>query len=167
MVYQKTNWTNGMVITSSGLNNLEDGVSRISSDNETVVHKTGNETIAGDKTFTGDNSFNGIPVLAQTSTIEFAMWYGSKIKATRFGNLVTLNYSVSPSQDIPSGVSSAQTIPSGFRPSFAVYMSNGAGSGGAVQVNPDGTLTSKGGISVAFPYAYTSVYFTSDAFPTS
>lgn len=132
-----------------------------------AVHLTSDQTVSGNNIFTGKNSFNGIPVLAQSTTVEFAMWYGSKIKATRFGNLVTLNYSVSPSQDIPSGVSSAQTIPSGFRPSFAVYMSNGAGSGGAVQVNPDGTLTSKGGISVAFPYAYTSVYFTNDSWPNT
>lgn len=31
MVYQKTNWKNGMVILSDGLNNLEEGVSAISS----------------------------------------------------------------------------------------------------------------------------------------
>lgn len=31
MVYQKTNWKNGMVISSDGLNNLEDGVKSISS----------------------------------------------------------------------------------------------------------------------------------------
>ena len=37
MVYQKTSWTNGMVISSNSLNNLEDGVSNVSFDND-VIH---------------------------------------------------------------------------------------------------------------------------------
>ncbi len=36
MVYQKTNWANGMVISSAGLNNLEGGVSSISLGNEAI-----------------------------------------------------------------------------------------------------------------------------------
>lgn len=39
MVYQKTNWTNGMVISSDGLNHLEDGVESISLDNESINYK--------------------------------------------------------------------------------------------------------------------------------
>jgi len=36
MVYQKTNWTNGMVISSDALNNLEEGVSDISLNNQEI-----------------------------------------------------------------------------------------------------------------------------------
>lgn len=135
-------------------------------DDNTVLHKTGNETVAGNNTFTGNNSFNGVKVLAQSSTVEFPMWYGSSMKATRFGNLVTINYSVSPSQDIPANTTSSQTIPIGFRPSFDVYMAQGGGDTAPVLVRQNGQLNSKGS-SIAFAYAYTAVYFTSDAFPTS
>lgn len=39
MAYQKTNWETGMVISSDGLNNLEDGVSDISSDLNILTSK--------------------------------------------------------------------------------------------------------------------------------
>ncbi|MCT4418793.1 hypothetical protein EFT49_00875 [Leuconostoc falkenbergense] len=39
MVYQKTNWKNGMVILPDGLNNLEEGVSGISLDNEVINYE--------------------------------------------------------------------------------------------------------------------------------
>lgn len=130
------------------------------------LNATTNQNIYGNNNFLGTTAFNGIQVMAQSCTVEFPMWYGSKMKATRFGNLVTINFSRSPYQDIPSNVSSSQTIPFGFRPSFSIYMAQGVGSGGAIQINPDGTLQSKGGMSVAYPYSYTAVYFTNDTFPS-
>lgn len=39
MVYQKINWKNGMVISSDGLNNLEDGVESISLDNTAINYE--------------------------------------------------------------------------------------------------------------------------------
>lgn len=166
---------NGLRVIDSGAQQTTDaGHSwhKIAND-DSVVHLSGTETISGNKkftganTFTGSNSFNGIPVLAQSATVEFRMWFKSNMKATRFGNLVTLNYSVAPSIYIAHNTTSSETIPSGFRPSFGVYMANGAGSGGAVKVNTDGTISSDGEIPIRLLKAYTATYFTDDAFPTS
>jgi len=41
MEYQKTNWKNGMVISSDGLNNLEDGIESTSLDNEIINYELG------------------------------------------------------------------------------------------------------------------------------
>lgn len=135
--------------------------------NDGVVHNSGTETVNGDKTFTGNNSFKGVQVLAQSATVEFPMWYGSKMKATRFGNMVSLAYSTAPNQDIPSGVTSIETIPFGFRPTFDWYMNQGGVStsgGSAVMITKNGNLSVYGPVSVAYPYTMNATYFTNDTF---
>ena len=137
-----------------------------------VVHNTGTETIAGNKTFTGNNSFKGVQVLAQSATVEFPMWFGSKMKATRFGNMVVLGYSIAPTQDIPGGTStiSEETVPVGFRPSFDWFMSvSGVSStgGSAVKIRSDGKLAVASAFNVAYPGTMTATYFTNDVFPTN
>lgn len=67
MAYQKTNWTNGMVISSDALNNLEEGVSNISLDNENITrdiliyvnNKSGNTIFNIDSTNMTLTSSNG------------------------------------------------------------------------------------------------------------
>lgn len=73
MVYQKINWKNGMVISSDGLNNLEDGVESISLDNKVINYELG-QIGATPETFTNldalksayPNGKTGIFVTADT-----------------------------------------------------------------------------------------------------
>ena len=80
MVYQKTNWEKGMVISSDGLNNLENGVSN-------AVKLTGDQTIEEDITFTGSITFNDTPILK-----------GLKYKMVSMGLADTTNPSITPHQ---------------------------------------------------------------------
>lgn len=57
MVYQKTNWKNGMVISSDGLNNIEDGVESISLDNKIINDKFAQIELREDAQ---DNSINSL-----------------------------------------------------------------------------------------------------------
>lgn len=139
--------------------------------NGTVVHNTGDETISGTKTFngslsvtTGGNNVN----IQQSATVEFNSWQSSKMKATRFGNMVALRYSVLPNNNntITKNQTSSVVIPLGFRPIEQWNMAVGGVSAGSnVLVNPDGTLTS-GWQDVQYAGMMTAMYFTSDPFPS-
>lgn len=136
-----------------------------------VVHNTGDETISGAKTFngnlsvtTGGNNVN----IKQSATVEFNSWQGSKMKATRFGNIVSLRYSVIPNNNntITKNQTSAVVIPAGFRPMEPWNMAvGGVSSGSNILVNPDGTLTS-GWQDVQYAGMMTAMYFTADPFPS-
>ncbi|KIU23767.1 collagen-like protein [Weissella cibaria] len=83
------------------------------SNDANIVHKTGNETIAGDKTFVGNINFSGT---FDTATVTEK---GVTMTFTRFGNIVTVkgtgNYNgadVAPFVTISNGI-----VPSGFIPS--------------------------------------------------
>lgn len=135
-----------------------------------LVHLVGNETIAGDKTFSGKLTItSGVPTqVQQSATIEFPMWYGSTMKATRFGNMVTLHYATRPTQDIPANTISSDSVPVGFRPNDWSFMATGVGvgGGGSVEIGTDGKLNVRGGVWVQYSHTMTATYFTGDAFPS-
>ena len=134
-----------------------------------VVHKTGTETIAGDKTFTGkvtaDNFVsNSVPVnLTKTTTSN--MWYSSTLTAYRTGNTVTIVNYMQAANVIPDNNNSRETIPAGYRPSTVLFYPVVYGSSlkGELQINTDGTFTARGAINA--PYRVTATYITSDAWP--
>ncbi|MGR8822503.1 hypothetical protein [Leuconostoc citreum] len=141
-------------------------------DNSKVLHNTGNETAAGDKSFTGSviiQDANPVKV-KQSATVEFNSWQSSKMKATRFGNIVSLRYSVNPNNDnkITKNQTSAVVIPQGYRPMEPWNMAVGGtvSSGSAnITVNPNGTLSS-GWQDAPYAGMMTAMYFTNDPFPS-
>lgn len=138
---------------------------KVAKDSE-VMHLTGNETVTGDKSFTGSviiQDANPVKV-KQSATVEFPFWYGSSMRATRFGNMVTLHYSTRTTQDIPANSVSAEAIPLGFRPADCWYMAAGGGSAGSVEIGANGKLNARG--AVQYAYTMTATYFTGDAFPS-
>lgn len=138
--------------------------------NDSVVHNTGDETIGGNKSITGSLTINDANPLKvkQSSTVEFDSWQSSKMKATRFGNIVALRYSVLPNNNntITKNQTSSVVIPQGYRPMEQWNMAvGGTSSGSNVLVNPDGTLTS-GWQDVQYAGMMTAMYFTTDPFPS-
>lgn len=138
-------------------------------DDANVVHKTGNEVIAGDKTLAGkviaDNFVsNNVPVnLTKTTTSE--MWYSSTLTASRTGNTVTIVNYMQVTNTIPDNNTSREKIPAGYRPSTVLYYPAVYGSSlkGELQINPDGTFTARGAINGQ--YRVTATYITGDAWP--
>lgn len=138
-------------------------------DDANVVHKTGNEVIAGDKTLAGkviaDNFVsNNVPVnLTKTTTSE--MWYSSTLTASRTGNTVTIVNYMQATNTIPDNNTSREKIPAGYRPSTVLYYPAVYGSSlkGELQINPDGTFTARGAINGQ--YRVTATYITGDAWP--
>lgn len=138
-------------------------------DDANVVHKTGNEVIAGDKTLAGkviaDNFVsNNVPVnLTKTTTSE--MWYSSTLTAYRTGNTVTIVNYMQATNTIPDNNTSREKIPAGYRPSTVLYYPAVYGSSlkGELQINPDGTFTARGAINGQ--YRVTATYITGDAWP--
>jgi len=135
-----------------------------------VIHNTGDESIGGNKSITGSLTINDANPLKvkQSATVEFNSWQSSKMKATRFGNIVALRYSVNPNNDniITKNQTSAVVIPVGFRPMEPWNMAvGGTALGSNVVVNPDGTLTSSWQ-DVKYAGMMTAMYFSADAFPS-
>lgn len=137
---------------------------------DSVVHLSGSEAINGDKAITGSLTISdNNPVrIKQSSTVEFNSWQSSKMKATRFGNIVALRYSVIPNNNntITKNQTSSVVIPQGYRPMEQWNMAvGGTAAGSNVLVNPDGTLTS-GWQDVQYAGMMTAMYFTADPFPS-
>lgn len=138
--------------------------------NANSVKKYGDESIGGNKSITGSLTINDAnPVkVKQSSTVEFNSWQSSKMKATRFGNIVALRYSVIPNNNntITKNQTSSVVIPQGYRPMEQWNMAvGGVAAGSNVLVNPDGTLTS-GWQDVQYAGMMTAMYFTADPFPS-
>lgn len=134
-----------------------------------LVHKTGTETISGDKTFTGktaaDNFVsNGTPVNAVKSTTS-TMWYSSTLTAYRNGNVVTIVNNKQDASTIPDNNTSTETIPLGYRPASVLFypVVYGASLKGELQINVNGTFTARGAINGQ--YRLTATYVTSDPWP--
>lgn len=138
-------------------------------DDANVVHKTGNEVIAGDKTLAGkviaDNFIsNNVPVnLTKTTTSK--MWYNSTLTAYRTGNTVTIVNNKQDTGVIADNTNSTETIPAGYRPSTVLYYPVVYGSSirGELQINADGTFTARGAINGQ--YRVTATYITGDTWP--
>ena len=111
-----------------------------------LVHQSGNESIAGDKKFLGkvtvDNAAK-YPLNASVPLDSMKMLYGT-ISAIRVGNLVQATYN-KPSSAGKVGVNttSVEAVPADFRPIVGVKGNGTDSSGGTVDItlNPNGTLT--------------------------
>lgn len=153
--------------TTASSNSLNSWVKQ-ANDSE-VLHKTGNETAAGDKTFTGkvtaDNLVsNSVPV-SLTKTTTSKMWYSSTLTAYRTGNTVTIVNNKQDTSVIADNTASTETIPAGYRPSTVLFYPVVYGSSlkGELQINTDGTFTARGAINGQ--YRLTATYITGDAWP--
>ena len=134
-----------------------------------LVHKTGTETIAGDKMLIGkttanDLVSNGVPVNAVKSTTS-TMWYSSTLTAHRNGSMVTIVNNKQDASTIPDNNASTETIPLGYRPATVLFypVVYGASLKGELQINVNGTFTARGPINGQ--YRLTATYVTSDAWP--
>ena len=111
-----------------------------------VVHKSSDESIAGDKKFSGkvtvDNA-SKYPLNASVPLDSMKMLYGT-ISTIRVGNLVQATYN-KPSSAGKVGVNttSSESVPADFRPLAGVKGAGTDSSGGTVDItlNPNGTLT--------------------------
>ena len=125
----------------------------------TVVHNTGNETVAGDKTFTGTNTFTGktsfwFKQIQWTSGIMQGTWY-----LQRIGNWINAKFDMSA--DTGTGTT-ALSLPVGYRPISAFSRELEQGVAG---VKRDGTIY----ISTAYTgsNAMTFSFPTNDVWPTA
>lgn len=82
---------------------------------DSVVHNTGNETIAGDKTFTGKTTFSGASNFA-IKNYEADLWLDAVGYIQRSGNFVTVYLSEQSGTQINNGYVSPQQLPVGYRP---------------------------------------------------
>lgn len=141
----------------------------VPSNDAQLVHKTGTETIAGDKTFTGKVTANNlvsnnVPVnLTKTTTSN--MWFGSTLIASRTGNVVTIVNDKQDGGTIGDTSVSLEAIPAGYRPSTVSFypVMYGSSLKGGLQINTNGTFTARGTINGQ--YQVTATYITGDAWP--
>lgn len=101
-------------------------------DDNNVVHKTSNETIAGDKMFTGNVTIPKNKVTVNTAYGTFTL--------TKTLDIVHIQSHVS--KDIPDNISVPNVVPQGFRPdgvSIPMTFIHGLDNG-VIAVNPDGSL---------------------------
>ena len=99
---------------------------------DNVVHKTSNETVAGDKTFTGNVTIPKNKVTVNTAYGTFTL--------TKTLDIVHIQSHVS--KDIPDNINVPNVVPQGFRPdgvSVPMTFIHGLDSG-VIAVNPDGSL---------------------------
>lgn len=130
--------------TTASINTLGPWVKQ-ANDSE-VLHKTGNETVAGDKTFTGNVNFSGN---FDSVTINNK---GVNMTFKRFGNMVTVigsgSYTggdVNTFSKISDGV-----VPSGYRPSgMALVNANWGSNIGQMAFDSNGAWTHRGGASLS------------------
>lgn len=97
-----------------------------------VVHKTDNETVAGDKTFTGNVTIPKNKVTVNTAYGTFTL--------TKTLDIVHIQSHIS--KDIPDNINVPNVVPQGFRPdgvSVPMTFIHGLDKG-VIAVNPDGSL---------------------------
>lgn len=96
---------------------LMDGSGNVSmaTTGDNLVHKTGTETIAGDKTFTGKVNFSGT-VQSPIKNYEADLWLDTVGYIQRSGNIVTVYLSEQNGTQINNGYVSPQQLPVGYRP---------------------------------------------------
>lgn len=130
-----------------------------------LVHKTGTETIAGDKTFTGKVMIGGGNY--QTTTSATINYFGSTISFVRIGNQVTFTSSTSSfNSDVPIGFT-AGVIPVGFRPVLQqnVRLNNQASAGAFLSFDDGGGIYSYSSYPSGTQPRISSSYITTNAWP--
>ena len=132
--------------TGSGWTPLIDKNSTLLAQDSQVVHKSSDESIAGDKKFSGkvtvDNA-SKYPLNASVPLTSMTILYGT-ISAIRVGNLVQATYNKPNSTDkVGVSTTSTESTPADFRPIVGVKGAGTDSSGGTVDItlNPNGTLT--------------------------
>ena len=132
--------------TGSGWTPLITPTSTLLAQDSQVVHKSSDESIAGDKKFSGkvtvDNA-SKYPLNASVPLDSMKMLYGT-ISAIRVGNLVQATYNKPNSTDkVSVNTTSAESMPADFRPIVGVKGAGTDSVGGTVDItlNPNGTLT--------------------------
>ncbi len=90
-----------------------------------VVHKTGDETIAGNKTFTGPVKFQDSADLGKTTTIEVGIGWGRTATLQRIGNVATITSEKTLGNTMPAGAwqTANEKIPVGYRPKVTTVIS--------------------------------------------
>ncbi|MDH8064017.1 hypothetical protein P1A13_10070, partial [Lactococcus lactis subsp. lactis] len=89
------------------------------------VHKTGDETIAGNKTFTGPVKFQDSADLGKTITIEVGIGWGRTATLQRIGNVATITSEKTLGNTMPSGAwqTAEEKLPVGYRPKVTTVIS--------------------------------------------
>lgn len=126
---------------------------------DNIVHRNGNENIAGDKTFTGSNTFTGktsfwFKQIQWNSGIMQGTWY-----LQRMGNFVFARFE--KSQNTGTGTTSL-SLPVGYRPINNWILDAERGQAG---INGNGTVYI--GTAYTDNTSMTFVYPTNDAWPTA
>lgn len=131
--------------TGSGWTPLIDKNSTLLAQDSQVVHKSSDETIAGDKKFSGkvtvDNA-SKYPLNASVPLNSMKMLYGT-ISAIRVGNLVQATYNKpSSAGKVDVNTTSVEAVPADFRPIVGVKGAGTDSVGGTIDIilNPNGTL---------------------------
>lgn len=124
-----------------------------------VVHKTGNETVAGDKTLTGNVNIAGVlnsskPYLEIGSRIKSVdasgvtkMWWDWMVNWTVRNGYVTYKIQPSSRGSLPSGTISEETLPVEARPLDYVYVPLRWG-GQGFSIRPDGKFENDTGVTI-------------------
>ena len=113
-MWVRTMWLDGTTVTTTQW-------AELANDNN-VVHKTGNETIAGDKTFTGITTVNNLinassiatPYYVEQNPTTFIFKTSGSVQFVRVGNTVTAFYREIPAT--ANGVTLLSDLPVRYRP---------------------------------------------------
>lgn len=130
-----------------------------------LVHKTGNETIAGDKTFTGQLKVSG-DNYANTASVD-VNYLGATISFVRIGKLVTFTSGVSAFNTNVSAGLTSNVIPNGFKPAVQQNISpaNQSGASNFFSFDQGGGIYSYGTYPSGAQPRLSWTYITTDAWP--
>ncbi|WP_157953830.1 beta strand repeat-containing protein [Weissella confusa] len=124
-----------------------------------LVHKTGAETIGGDKTFTGNVNVSGTlsstdtylrvgkPILSPIISSSVVMWYGWKVYYYVHNGVVTYQIQTN-SSTIPAGTKSNEKLPAAARPIYKTFVPLAYG-GQGFAINIDGTFENYTGVEIS------------------
>lgn len=150
-MWVRTLWLNGTDITTSQWTELANDAN--------VVHKTGDETIGGNKTFTGNVSVSGTisstdtyfrvgkPILSPIISSSVVMWYGWKVYYYVHNGVVTYQIQTTGST-IPAGTKSNEKLPAAARPIYKTFVPLAYG-GQGFAINIDGTFENYTGVEIS------------------
>ncbi|MEW2975461.1 pyocin knob domain-containing protein [Weissella confusa] len=131
----------------------------ISTTGSNLVHKTGAETIGGDKTFTGNVNVSGTisstdtyfrvgkPILSPIISSSVVMWYGWKVYYYVHNGVVTYQIQTN-SSTIPAGTKSNEKLPAAARPIYKTFVPLAYG-GQGFAINIDGTFENYTGVEIS------------------
>lgn len=141
-------------------------------DDANVVHKTGNETLAGDKTLTGKLSATNFEAggdnYTDTASVD-VNYLGTTISFVRIGKLVTFTSGVSSfNTNVSSGLTSG-VIPNGFKPALQqnVAATNQDGLNKFFSFDPSGSVYSYSAYTSGTQPRISGTYITTAPWPAN